>query len=88
VQALGLLTGSQGLPTPQREPAHETSRSANTQQREPGETVLALLAAVPFGVILILFLVALLRCQRADIPAVMEALAGVLKALTRWGGGG
>jgi hypothetical protein len=50
-------------------------------------TVFAVLAAVPFGVILILFLVALLRCQRRDIPAVMQALAAVLKALTRWGGG-
>jgi len=49
--------------------------------------VLALLAAAPFGVILILFLVALLRCQRRDIPAVMQALAAVLKALTRWGSG-
>jgi DNA-binding SARP family transcriptional activator len=44
----------------------------------------ALADAAPFAVILILFLIALLRCQQADIPKVMEALAAVLKALTRW----
>ena len=38
------------------------------------------LAAAPFAVILILFLVALIRCREADIPKVMEALAAVLKA--------
>ncbi len=49
--------------------------------------MLALLAVVaPLVVILILFLVALLRCQQTDIPAVMESLAAALKALTRWGG--
>jgi hypothetical protein len=46
--------------------------------------LLVVLAAAPFAVILILFLIALLRCHRADIPKVMEALAAVLKALTRW----
>jgi hypothetical protein len=55
------------------------------QQREPGDAVLlVVLAAAPFAVILILFLIALLRCQQADIPKVMDALAAVLKALTRW----
>jgi hypothetical protein len=49
--------------------------------------VLALLVAAPFGVILILFLVALLRCQRTDIPAVMESLGTVMRALMRWGRG-
>ena len=38
----------------------------------------------PFAVILILFLTALLRCQRNDIPAVMEALATVLRAMRWW----
>ena len=42
-----------------------------------------ILVAVPFGVILVLFLVALLRCRRADVPAIMEALGTVIKALTR-----
>jgi hypothetical protein len=46
-----------------------------------------LATATPFTVILILFLIALLRCQKTDIPAIMEALAAVLKALTRWGCG-
>jgi uncharacterized membrane protein len=56
------------------------------QQREPGDAVLlVVLAAAPFVVILILFLIALLRCKQADIPKVMEALATVLEALTRWG---
>jgi hypothetical protein len=50
--------------------------------------VLVLVAAAPFAVILILFLIALLRCQRTDIPAVLEALAAVLRALTRGGSGG
>ena len=45
------------------------------------------LVIAPFVVILVLFLIALLRCERADIPAIMEALAAVLKALTRRGGG-
>ena len=86
MQALGLLTGSQGLPTPSdRERAHETNSAAEMQQREPGDTViLAVLAAAPFAVILILFLIALLRCDRADIPKVMDALAAVLRALRRW----
>lgn len=47
--------------------------------------LLVVLAAAPFAVILILFLIALLRCRQADIPKVMEALAAVLKAFTRWG---
>jgi hypothetical protein len=47
--------------------------------------MLILLATIPFGVILVLFLAALFRCQRADIPAVMGALAAVLRALTQWG---
>jgi hypothetical protein len=86
VQALGLVRGSQGLPTPShRECAHETNSAAEMQLREPGDAVvLVVLAAAPFAVILILFLIALLRCDRADIPKVMEALAAVLKALRRW----
>jgi hypothetical protein len=56
------------------------------QQRESRDAVLfVVLAAAPFAVILVLFLIALLRCQQADIPKVMEALAAVLKALTRGG---
>jgi hypothetical protein len=47
--------------------------------------MLALILTAPFGVILIFFLTALLRCQRCDIPAVMETLSNALKALTRWG---
>jgi hypothetical protein len=58
------------------------------QRRDPGETVLVLVAVAPFAVILILFLIALLRCQRTDIPAVLESLAAVLRALTRWDNGG
>ena len=51
------------------------------QQRQPGDAVTVVeLAAAPFAVILILFLVALIRCREADIPKVMEALAAVLKA--------
>ena len=87
VQALGLLTGSQGLPTPSdRERANETNSAAEMQQRKPGDAVIfVVLAAAPFVVILILFLIALLRCDRADIPKVMEALAAVLwAALWRW----
>jgi hypothetical protein len=53
--------------------------------------VAVLIAVVVTGVsgtvILVLGLTALLRCQKKDIPAVMEALAAVLKALTRWGRG-
>ena len=49
-----------------------------------GPRTLVAVAGVAFAVILILFLIALLRCQQADIPKVMEALAAVLKALTRW----
>jgi len=45
------------------------------------------LVVAPFAVILILFLIALLRCERSDIPAIMEALAAALRALTRRGGG-
>jgi hypothetical protein len=43
------------------------------------------LTAAPCAVILILFLTALLRCERKDIPAVMKTFAEALKALTRWG---
>jgi hypothetical protein len=64
------------------------------QQREPENAVptvavltAAVLTAVPFTVILVLFVIALLRCQKKDIPAIMEALAAALKALTRWGKG-
>jgi len=58
------------------------------QQREPGDAVLlVVLASAPFEVILILFVIALLRCEQADIPAVMQAMAAVLKALMRRGGG-
>ena len=46
--------------------------------------MLLVVLAAPFAVILILFLTALFRCHKADIPKVMEALAAVLKALTRW----
>ena len=49
--------------------------------------LLVLLVVAPLTVVLILFLTALLRCERADIPAIMEALAAVLKALTRRGDG-
>jgi hypothetical protein len=45
--------------------------------------LLVMLVVVPFAVVLILFLIALLRCERTDIPAIMEALAAVMKALTR-----
>jgi hypothetical protein len=45
------------------------------------------LVVAPFAVILIFFLIALLRCERTDIPAIMEVLAAVLKALTRRGSG-
>lgn len=56
------------------------------QHPETGPPVIILLAALtPFGVILILFLIALLRCQDTDIPAVMQALAAVLRAITRNG---
>jgi len=59
------------------------------QQRQPGDavTIVALLTAAPFAVILILFLTALLRCERKNIPAVMRALPAVLKALRRWSKG-
>ena len=82
---------SHGLPGPaypqHRERAHETNRAAEMQQREQGEAVLlVVVAAAPFAVILFLFLTALLRCEQADIPAVMQALAALLKALTRRGG--
>jgi len=49
--------------------------------------LLVVLASAPFEVILILFVIALLRCEQADIPAVMQAMAAVLKALMRRGGG-
>jgi hypothetical protein len=72
-----------------REPAHEASNTAKAQQREPGEAVLLIVLVVaPLTVVLILFLIALLRCERTDIPAIMEALAAVLRAaLTRRGSG-
>lgn len=54
-------------------------------REEDGGIMLALLVTAPFVVVLVLFLVALFRCQRNDIPAVMATLAAVLKALTRWG---
>ena len=77
------------MPTPShRERAHETNCAAEMQQREPGDAVLlVVLASAPFEVILILFVIALLRCEQADIPAVMQAMAAVLKALMRRGGG-
>jgi hypothetical protein len=46
---------------------------------------LVMLTAAPRAVILILGLTALLRCQPKDIPAVVQALAAFLKALTHWG---
>jgi hypothetical protein len=67
---------------------HTTDAAPKLQQREPGEAVLIVtLVVAPFAVILILFLIALLRCERTDIPVIMEALAAVLKALTRRGDG-
>ena len=49
--------------------------------------LLVLLVVAPLTVVLILFLTALLGRERADIPAIMEALAAVPKALTRRGDG-
>jgi hypothetical protein len=43
--------------------------------------LLILIPALPFAVMLVLFLVALLRCDRADIPAIITALAEVVNAL-------
>jgi hypothetical protein len=43
--------------------------------------LLILIPALPFAVVLVLFLVALLRCDRNDIPAIMTALAEVVSAL-------
>ena len=60
--------------------------SCSTEGRGEAVLIVALVVA-PFAVVLILFLIALLRCERTDIPAIMEALAAVLKALTRRGGG-
>jgi hypothetical protein len=47
----------------------------------------AMVTVVQGTVRLVLGLTALRRCQKKDIPAVMEALAAVLKAPTRWGRG-
>ena len=70
MQALGLVRGSQGLPTPShRERAHETNSGAEMQQRQPGDAVNAVaLTAAPCAVILIVFLTALLRCERKGHP--------------------
>jgi len=45
--------------------------------------LLLLIPLLPFAVVLILYLVALLRCDRTDIPAIMGSLADALHALWR-----
>jgi hypothetical protein len=49
--------------------------------------MLLLLTFAPFPVILILGLVTIVRCQQADIRAVMEAVAAAFRAITRLGRG-
>jgi hypothetical protein len=66
-----------------QEPSHATSpiQDAQTRDKETRVPLPLLIPALPFAVVLVLFLAALLRCDRADIPAIITALADVVNAL-------
>jgi hypothetical protein len=79
---------SRGLPSPTgREPSYATSPTRRAQVRDKGERVPLLLLLIPLpglAVVLVPFLVALLKCDRDDIPAIMTSLTEVMLALRRW----